>query len=218
MPPPGDDCLTITSDSESELLSDWRFTANHFVLTPSPLSLPTRIFLQLNPCSHSPNVTSSLTKRWAYLLWLCLAFRQVYVSHIQNAIENYSFWTTHKYSVSTGFTEQIMPNLHILCYNGSLVTWTVVSLTTAKFRPLTFSMSGFAFSYTANTFILMILYEFCLNNFVISSYTWWRLKTVCKSRTSVHLGNFPTVRRTLFCMRCNFEKYVTAAGSQAGQS
>jgi hypothetical protein len=30
------------------------------------------------------------------------------------------------------------PILHILCYNGSLVTWTVVSLITAKFKPLIF--------------------------------------------------------------------------------
>jgi hypothetical protein len=55
-----------------------------------------------------------------------------------------------------------MPILRILCYNGSLVTWTVVSLTTAKFKPLTFSTSGFTLSYTANIFILMILYDFCL--------------------------------------------------------
>jgi hypothetical protein len=33
-----------------------------------------------------------------------------------------SFCTLHKSSVSTGFTEQIMPILRILCYNGSLVT------------------------------------------------------------------------------------------------
>jgi hypothetical protein len=32
-----------------------------------------------------------------------------------------------------------MPILCILCYNGSLVIWTVVSLATAKFRPLIFS-------------------------------------------------------------------------------
>jgi hypothetical protein len=31
-----------------------------------------------------------------------------------------------------------MPILRILCYNGSLVTCTVVSLTTAKFRPYIF--------------------------------------------------------------------------------
>jgi hypothetical protein len=32
-----------------------------------------------------------------------------------------------------------MPILCILCYNGSSVTWTVVSLTTVKFKPLIFS-------------------------------------------------------------------------------
>jgi hypothetical protein len=65
------------------------------------------------------------------------------------------YWRTlafalHKSSVSTAFAEDIMLILHILCYNGSLVTRTVVSLTTANFKPLMFSMSGFALSYTAN--------------------------------------------------------------------
>jgi hypothetical protein len=35
-----------------------------------------------------------------------------------------------------------MSILRILCYNGSLVTWTAVSLTTAKFKPLILSFSG----------------------------------------------------------------------------
>jgi hypothetical protein len=56
-----------------------------------------------------------------------------------------------------------MPILRILCHNGSLVIWTVVSLTTAKFKSLIFSISGSALSYTANAFILMILYDFCLS-------------------------------------------------------
>jgi hypothetical protein len=30
-------------------------------------------FLQLNPYGHSPYVTSSLTRRWGCLLWICLA-------------------------------------------------------------------------------------------------------------------------------------------------
>jgi hypothetical protein len=39
----------IESESESELLYDWRFTANQFVLAPSPLRLTTRdFFFQLN--------------------------------------------------------------------------------------------------------------------------------------------------------------------------
>jgi hypothetical protein len=50
---------------------------------------------------------------------------------------------------------------HILCYNGSLVTWMVLRLTAAKFKPFIFSMSGFTLSYTANMLLFMILYDFC---------------------------------------------------------
>jgi hypothetical protein len=49
-----------------------------------------------------------------------------------------------------------MSNLHILCYNGSLAIWTVVSLATAKFKPIIFSSFGFILSYTANMIIVMI--------------------------------------------------------------
>jgi hypothetical protein len=76
--------LTATeSESESDLLYDWLFATNQFVLAPSSLRFMTRdFFFQLNPCGHSPYVTSSLTRRRVRLLWICLAFRQVYVSHI----------------------------------------------------------------------------------------------------------------------------------------
>jgi hypothetical protein len=37
---------------------------------------------QLNPFDISPCVTSSLKRRWVCQLWICLAFRQVYISHI----------------------------------------------------------------------------------------------------------------------------------------
>jgi hypothetical protein len=47
-----------------------------------------------------------------------------------------------------------------LHYNDSLDTWTVVHMTTAKFKPLILSVSGFAFSSVANIF--MILDDFCL--------------------------------------------------------
>jgi hypothetical protein len=59
--------------SESELLYDWRFTANQFVLTTSPLRLTTSNFIfQLNTCRYSPYVTSSLTRGWFYRLQLLL--------------------------------------------------------------------------------------------------------------------------------------------------
>jgi hypothetical protein len=54
---------------------------------------------------------------------------------IAHLIENSFFWTTQKSFVSTGFADLIMPILHILCYNGSLVTWTVATLTTADCSP-----------------------------------------------------------------------------------
>jgi hypothetical protein len=105
---------------------------------------------------------TSLMRRWICLLWICLAFCQVYVSYIQHVIENSSFCTIYKSSISTGFAKQIMPILRILCYNGSVVILTVVSLNTVNFKPLMFSMSGFTLFYTADMFILMILYDFCL--------------------------------------------------------
>jgi hypothetical protein len=58
----------------------------------------------------------SLTNR------LCLCQAYVYI------------YTIYKSSVSTGFAKQIMSILRILCFNGSLVIWTVVSLTAAKFK------------------------------------------------------------------------------------
>jgi hypothetical protein len=54
----------------------------------------------------------------------------------------WKFFPVHcKYSVSTGFAKQTMPILRFLRYNGSLITSTVLSQTTAKFKPLTFSVS-----------------------------------------------------------------------------
>jgi hypothetical protein len=71
-------------NTELELFYDCRFTANQFVLASSPLRLTTRDFFlfRLNSCGNSPYVTSSLTRRWVCLLWICLASRQVYISHI----------------------------------------------------------------------------------------------------------------------------------------
>jgi hypothetical protein len=97
---------------------------------------------------------------------LCLSFlhrlglSQVYVWHIYHVIATSS--NIYRSYVSPGFWKQIMPISLISCYNGGLVTWTVISFTTAKFKPLLFSMSAFALSYAANMFILVILYDFCL--------------------------------------------------------
>jgi hypothetical protein len=51
------------SESQSELLYDWQFTANQFVLATSPLRLTTSNFIfQLNTCGYRPYVTSSLIR------------------------------------------------------------------------------------------------------------------------------------------------------------
>jgi hypothetical protein len=63
---------TSQTNSLSELLSDWRFTADQFILAPSPLRLTTSKFFQLNTCSHSRYVTSSLMRGLVYRLQLML--------------------------------------------------------------------------------------------------------------------------------------------------
>jgi hypothetical protein len=61
------------SESESELLYDWPFTANQFVLATSPLRITTSIFSQLYTCGHRPYITSSLTRGWVCRLQLLRA-------------------------------------------------------------------------------------------------------------------------------------------------
>jgi hypothetical protein len=51
----------LSGQSESELLYDWRFTTNQFVLATSPFETHDQyFFLQMNTCGYSPYVTSSL--------------------------------------------------------------------------------------------------------------------------------------------------------------
>jgi hypothetical protein len=62
-------CLAQTQ----ELLYEWQFTAYQFVLGTSSLKRTTKIFiLQLNDCSYSPYVTTSLTREWDCHLQLLL--------------------------------------------------------------------------------------------------------------------------------------------------
>jgi hypothetical protein len=104
-----------------------------------------------------------------------------------------SFCTTHKSSVSTCFAEQIMPILHILCCNGCLATWTVVSLATSKFKRPIFSMSGFTLFYAANMFILIISYDFCFFTWIVPTLTViciaFGIHEKCRFLVRIH-GNF----------------------------
>jgi hypothetical protein len=110
--------------------------------------------------------------------------------------------------VSTGFGKQIMPILNILCYNGRLLTWTVVSLTKAKFKPLIFSMSGLALSYTANMLILMILYDL----FLLHAQFRYIIAFIRKVESRVQIAERCAPRKisngagTLLCRRCSFKR------------
>jgi hypothetical protein len=59
--------------SKSELLYDWRFISNQFVLATSPFRTTTRDFLfQLNTCFHSAYEAYPLTRGWVCILQLLL--------------------------------------------------------------------------------------------------------------------------------------------------
>jgi hypothetical protein len=71
--------LNCQTTPESELLYDWWFTANQFVLTSSPWDSRPVIFFQHNTCGHSPYVTSSLTRGWVCRLQLLLALANAFI-------------------------------------------------------------------------------------------------------------------------------------------
>jgi hypothetical protein len=62
------------TESESELLCGWRFSANQFVLATGLLRPTTSNFIfQLNTCGYSPYITSSLKRGWVCRLQLLLS-------------------------------------------------------------------------------------------------------------------------------------------------
>jgi hypothetical protein len=54
-----------------------------------------------------------------------------------------------------------------------------------------------------------------LYNCIYIYMEYWKL---CKSWTSVYLGKFPVVQRTLFCRHCSSKREMSAANFQAGQT
>jgi hypothetical protein len=74
-PPP-----LLTHLSESELLYDWRFTSNQFVLVTSPLRLTTiHLFFLTKHLGQCPYVTSSLWREWVCRLQLLLTLASAFV-------------------------------------------------------------------------------------------------------------------------------------------
>jgi hypothetical protein len=85
-------------------------------------------------------------------------------------------------------------------------------------KPLKISMSGFALSYTANMFILVILFDFCL----LPAQLYYIIVYIREVESRVQIVDrcapwkISNVRRTLLRMRCNFKRYVFASNIQAG--
>jgi hypothetical protein len=72
--------VVFQSESESELLYDWRFPANQFVLATSPLRLTASNFIfQLNTCGYNLYVTTTLTRGWVCRLQLLLVLASAVV-------------------------------------------------------------------------------------------------------------------------------------------
>jgi hypothetical protein len=91
---------------------------NQFVLASSPLRPTTRYFLfQLNPFSHSPYVTSSLTRRWVCLL--------------NYSCQSQSYVTTDGQSVSLCWNKApiwgLRPDLYYCLTVAGLLVWGALS-------------------------------------------------------------------------------------------
>jgi hypothetical protein len=97
---------------------------------------------------------------------------------------------------------------------------TVVGLTTIKFKHLISSMSGFALSYTANMFSLMILYDFCLlpaQFCYIIVYT-RKVESCVKIADRCSLRKISNGAQNLVLRALHFKRYVSAAISQSEQA
>jgi hypothetical protein len=111
--------LPILQSQESELLYDWRFAANQFVLATSPLRLTTSsIIFTLNTCSYSPYVTSSLTRGWVCSLQLLLVLASA-------VILRYNSLGTHHHILLSQIRDS--PNLEgqipVFISNRNRVAW-----------------------------------------------------------------------------------------------
>jgi hypothetical protein len=95
------------------------------------------------------------------------------------------YCTRQKSSVSTGFTEQIMPILRILCYNGSLVIWMIVSLTTDEFKPLVLYREHIHIHIHSHGFVWLLLVA-CT---ILLYECWVRIRVTLRLAVYCHSAN-----------------------------
>jgi hypothetical protein len=105
-------------------------------------------------------------------------------------------------------------------HNGSLVTWTVVCLTAAKFKPFIFLTSDFALFSAPNVCIFMISYDFCL----LSAKFCYVVIYVRKFESHVQIPNqcahweIANGAENFVLQGWNFNRCLSATNSQSGQA
>jgi hypothetical protein len=98
-----------------------------------------------------------------------------------------------------------------LHYNDNLDTLTVIYMTAAKFKPLIFSVSGFALSNVANILIFMILDGFCL----LSAWFCYVIINVWYRKSLMHISY--NWSRYLVCWSDTIEVVVVTLGIDCWQ-
>lgn len=102
--------------------------------------------------------------------------------------------------------------------NDTSVTYMVQSFTAPRIKHYV-TCVGVCLGQFSNSFLPMILYDFCLLPGYFCDKTAYirNFNSLCTSRTHVRIEKLTVLWKTLFCRRCN-SKLWSAANSQAGQT
>jgi hypothetical protein len=160
---------TIVEQSRIELRYDWRSVSQYVLVLSQLWACDQTLFPVWRFLSESYFLVSAGRPLW----------REVGSAICVSVSSNLSVWTLSVY-ISCVYSQAMyrqdiqgffLPQLSTadyalvtssLLYHDTLVTWIVVHMTAAKFKPLIFSVSDFALSYAANICIFMILDGFCI--------------------------------------------------------
>jgi hypothetical protein len=164
---------------------------------------------QLNPCGHSPYVTSFLTRGWICLVWIGFTSPLSSVRIAHKACF-WKFFLVHyiQFLCQSRLCKADHAYLTYLMLQRQLSHLTAEGVTAAKFKPHIFYVwlhLLLCCEYVHSHDFVWLLHVAC----PILLYDCIHMEgrqALCKSRTDVHLGKFPIVRRTLFCRRCNFKR------------
>jgi hypothetical protein len=110
-------------------------------------------FTTVKISSMSPYISSILTNlQTAFCIVSCQERCSTWTPTIYSSTCNSSIYVW-MYNLYKAWHSRSCPNSCSSCYNGCLVTWTVVRSTVAKLKPFILCMSGFAYSDVVNTCI-----------------------------------------------------------------